>query len=93
MAVFRVAPDRVDAAGRALAARAEVTHCYRRPPLPDFPFTLYAMIHGRREEEVSALASRLAREIGAAEWSMLFSITEFKKTPMQYFLEDEGRTE
>ena len=85
MAVFRVADASVDAAGRALAARAEITHCYRRPPLDDFPFTLYAMIHGRTEEEVSALASRLAREIGAAECAVLFSVTEFRKSPMRYF--------
>ncbi|HUW99775.1 MAG: Lrp/AsnC family transcriptional regulator [Phycisphaerae bacterium] len=85
MAVFRVADASVDEAGRALAARSEITHCYRRPPLPDFPYTLYAMIHGRTEDEVSALAARLAGKIGAADHAVLFSVTEFKKSPMRYF--------
>jgi len=91
MAVFRVADGRADEAGRILTARTEITHCYRRPPLPDFPFTLYAMIHGRTEDEVSALASRLAEKIGAADHTVLFSVTEFKKSPMRYFEpEEEG---
>jgi len=85
MAVFRLPVECVDEAGRALAERPEITHCYRRPPLPDFPYTLYAMIHGRTEAEVSALAARLAEEIGSADYALLFSATEFKKSPMRYF--------
>jgi len=89
MAVFRLPADRVDEAGRALAERPEITHCYRRPPLPDFPYTLYAMLHGPSEESVRSLADRLAQEIGAADYALLFSATEFKKSPMRYF-ESEG---
>jgi DNA-binding Lrp family transcriptional regulator len=85
MAVFRLPTDRVDKAGRALAERPEITHCYRRPPLPDFPYTLYAMIHGRTEDEVLSLAERLAEEFHAADHALLFSVTEFKKSPMRYF--------
>ncbi|MCX5649392.1 MAG: AsnC family transcriptional regulator [Planctomycetota bacterium] len=90
MAVFNLPADRVDEAGRALAERPEITHCYRRPPIPDFPYTLYAMIHGQSEEAVRALADRLAQEIGAANHALLFSTTEFKKSPMRYF-EPEDR--
>ena len=85
MAVFNVPRDRVDEAGRMLAERPEITHCYRRPPLPDFPYTLYAMIHGQSEEAVRALADLLAKELNAADHALLFSATEFKKSPMRYF--------
>ena len=90
MAVFGVPRDRADAAGRMLAERPEITHCYRRPPLPDFPYNLYAMAHGRSEEAIRVLVDRLAQKIGAADYALLFSMTEFKKSPMRYF-ESEDR--
>jgi DNA-binding Lrp family transcriptional regulator len=85
MAVFSVPSDRADEAGRMLAERPEITHCYRRPPLPYFPYTLYAMIHGQSEEAVRALADRLAKELNAPDHALLFSTTEFKKSHMRYF--------
>ncbi len=90
MAVFNVPRDRADEAGRMLAERPEITHCYCRPPLSDFPYNLYAMAHGRSEESVRVLVDRLAQEIGAADYALLFSTTEFKKSPMRYF-EPEDR--
>ena len=90
MAVFNVPRDRADEAGRALANRPEITHCYCRPPLSDFPYNLYTMAHGRSEESVRVLVDRLAQEIGAADYALLFSTTEFKKSPMRYF-EPEDR--
>jgi len=90
MAVFNIPPERIDAAGRRLAERPEITHCYRRPPLPDFPYTLYAMVHGRTEDEVRALVSGMAEEHNLTDYDVLFSVTEFKKAPMQYFPDDEA---
>jgi DNA-binding Lrp family transcriptional regulator len=86
MAVFSIRPERIDAAGRAIAAHPEVTHCYRRRPLPDFPYTLFAMMHGGSEAEVRERARAMAEEVGAEAWDVLFSLTEFKKTLMRYFV-------
>ena len=86
MAVFQIPPGRVDGAGRLLAQRTEVSHCYRRPPLPDFPYCLYAMVHGQSEEEVRRIAAGMAPSIHATQWDVLFSVREFKKTSMQYFV-------
>ncbi len=90
MSVFRVAPAAVDGAGRRLAAHAEVSHCYWRPPLPDFPYNLFAMVHGRTEDEVLAAADGMAREAPAETHEVLFSIREFKKVSMRYFVEDSA---
>jgi len=87
MAVFQMPPDRIDAAGRTLAAEADVTHCYRRPALPDFPYTLYAMVHGRSERAVRERVASMASRLSAEAWAALFSIREFKKTSMRYFTE------
>ena len=87
MAVFRVAEDRIDEAGLRLAESSAISHCYRRPPLPDFPYTLFAMVHGRTEDEVRALVDALAKDLGLPEHTVLFSATEFKKVSMRYFVE------
>jgi DNA-binding Lrp family transcriptional regulator len=87
MAVFRVPPEGIDEAGRRLAKHKEVSHCYRRPPLPDFAYNLFAMIHGRSEEAVRQLAALMAGEAGAEVHDVLFSLAEFKKVSMRYFVD------
>ena len=64
---------------------------YRRPPLPDFPYNLYAMVHGHSEEEVRRTVVRMADETGLAPFDVLFSAREFKKVSMRYFEEDATR--
>lgn len=88
MAVFRVPAETVDAAGRQLAAYPQVSHCYRRPPLPGFPYNLYAMVHGRSEAEVRCVVGQMAREAALPDYDVLFSTREFKKVSMRYFLEE-----
>ena len=87
MAVFDVPADQVDQAGKRLAQYQEVSHCYHRPALADFPYTLFAMTHGRSVEEVTATVARMAEQIGASTFDVLFSRREFKKTSMRYFME------
>jgi radical SAM protein with 4Fe4S-binding SPASM domain len=87
MAVFQVAADRIDAAGRTLAQRPEVSHCYRRPPLGDFDFNLFAMVHGRSESLVRAIVDRAAAELNIQRYDVLFSTAEYKKVSMKYFTE------
>jgi DNA-binding Lrp family transcriptional regulator len=87
MAALRVSAEAIDDAGRRLARRAEVSHCYRRPPLPDFPYGLFAMVHGQSEDAVRQTVAVMAREIGVEDYAVLFSVTEFKKASMRYFLE------
>jgi DNA-binding Lrp family transcriptional regulator len=90
MAVFRAADAQADEAGQRLAARPEVSHCYRRPPLEDFPYSLYAMVHGQSEDEVRQAVAAMAAEAGLTDYDVLFSVTEFKKASMRYFVEDRS---
>lgn len=91
MAVFRAAGADADEAGRRLASHREVTHCYRRPPPEGFPYNLFAMVHGRSEDEVRGTVARMAADAHLADYDVLFSAAEFKKTSMRYFTEFEAR--
>jgi heme b synthase len=92
MAVFAVEAERIDDVGRRLAELPEVSHCYRRPKLPGFPYELYAMIHGHAREEVLKIAADIARAARLSDYAVLFSTKEYKKVSMRYFVEDTPAT-
>ncbi len=89
MCCWRVAGD-TTGAGRALAARGEVTHCYERPEAPNFPYNIFAMVHAHTVAEANAQFVALGEEVarvveGTVPSVMLLSTREYKKTSMTFF--------
>ncbi len=75
-----------DAAGETLAAHPQVSHCYWRPSTaPDWPYTLYSMLHGHSAEDCLAAVRDLSQRAGLARYACLSSLAELKKTSMRYF--------
>jgi len=85
MGVWEVPPADCDRVGLIMASFPEVTHCYRRPSFPGWPYTLYTMIHGHTRAECRAIAKRLSKATGIARYNILFSTREFKKTSPVYY--------
>jgi DNA-binding Lrp family transcriptional regulator len=82
MAVWDIPDDRVSEVGRRLGGMPEVSHCYRRPRHPpDWPYNLFAMVHGYTREEVLAAVERIARELGidGLTHEVIFSTRVLKK--------------
>ena len=84
-------------AGRALAARDEVTHCYERPLVDAFPYNLFAMVHATSPEEARTQHADLHRVLAAELGNdpatvMLLSTKEYKKTSMTFFVGEDGRS-
>jgi len=87
MVVFDVPDDQVDRIGGQLATEAGVTLCYlRRRSLPQWPYNLYCMVHGRSREEVQPVIERLSRLVGLTAQA-LFSTRRFKQCGARYFAE------
>ena len=84
MTTWAVPDGRLDEAGATMAADPEVTHCYQRPAFDDFPYNLYAMIHGRSRQHCLAVAERLSQACGLRDPLPLFSTREFKKSTPPY---------
>ena len=83
MTVWDVADEKVDELGVEVGALEFVTHCYRRPrQLPDWPYNLFAMVHGTSRDEVAAKADRIAGILGDAcrSHDILYSTRILKKT-------------
>ncbi len=73
--------------GRQLAEESAVTLCYRRPRrLPDWPYNLFCMIHGRERAEVEATIADLRVRHGLTDHAhdVLFSLTRFKQNGARY---------
>jgi DNA-binding Lrp family transcriptional regulator len=89
MGVWQVDPEQASAVGEIMARFKEVSHCYQRPTLPDWPYNLFTMVHGRTTEDCGDVMKRLSLATGITTYSMLFSTAELKKSSMLYFLEDK----
>ena len=87
MCIWKADPEKIEAAGRVLAAAPEVTHCYERAMDPRFPYNLFAMLHAQSLPEAQAAQARLAAAAGLFAGRMLLSVREFKKTSPQFFEE------
>ncbi len=85
MSVWVVEEDRVDEIGKLMASYREVTHCYERASHPEWPYNLYAMIHGKSQDECERVADEISKRTGIREYRLLYSTKEFKKTSMEYF--------
>ncbi|HVO08272.1 MAG TPA: Lrp/AsnC family transcriptional regulator [Burkholderiaceae bacterium] len=86
MSVWDVADERVDALGARVAALPGVSHCYRRPRrLPDWPYNLFAMLHGRSRDEVQRQARDIEALLGSAcrGHDVLYSTAILKKTGLR----------
>jgi len=73
--------------GQALAASPRVSHCYRRPTYPDWPYALFSMVHARSREQCEAVVAGLSRQTGISDYAILYSTREYKKERVQYFAE------
>lgn len=86
MSVWDVDDDRVDELGPQVGALPFVTHCYRRPRRPpDWPYNLFAMVHGRDRSEVELKLAVIARLLGPAcrDHDVLYSSRILKKTGLR----------
>ena len=87
MTVWDIPDDQVDTLGACMGRFAFVTLCYRRPRrLPDWPYNLFTMIHGRDRDEVQANIALLVRECGLEHIAheVLFSRRRFKQRGALY---------
>lgn len=87
MSVWDVDDAQAEALGERVGALAFVSHCYLRPrSLPDWPYNLFAMIHGTSRDEVEEKRAEVARILGPAclRQDILYSTRILKKTGMRF---------
>lgn len=86
MSVWHIEDARVADLGVQVGALDYVSHCYERPrALPDWPYNLFAMIHGSNRDEVEAKRQEVAALLGGAcrGSDILYSTRILKKTGLR----------
>ena len=79
-----------------MAAFSAVSHCYRRPTYPDWPYSIFTMVHARSKESCEETIAAIAEEVGYAEpgdRAVLYSTYEFKKIRLVYYTPDYAEWE
>jgi DNA-binding Lrp family transcriptional regulator len=85
MGVWAVPEDELEEIGPQMAGFAAVSHCYRRPAYEDWPYTVFTMVHGRTARDCEETIDAIASETGVDEYTLLWSVKEYKKTRVMYF--------
>jgi DNA-binding Lrp family transcriptional regulator len=88
MAVWRVPEDRLEEVGPQMAAFRAVSHCYKRPTYPDWPYSIFTMVHARNKEACEEAIQAIAEETGYTDpqdRAVLYSTYEFKKIRLVYY--------
>lgn len=87
MVVWDTPDEAVEAAGQALTALPFVTLCYvRERRLPDWPYNLFCMIHGKDRETVLGQVEEATKAADLSDYQrdILFSVRRFKQRGAAY---------
>ena len=87
MVVWDIPEDQVQTLGQKIGQFDFVTLCYQRPRrLPDWPYNLFSMVHGRDRNEVSDQVQTLVTlcNLQAVPHKILFSNRCFKQRGARY---------
>jgi len=86
MTVWDVPDEKVSELGQKIGALDFVSHCYHRPRhLPDWPYNLFCMVHGRDRESAERHAQDIDAVLGDDNRGhlILFSTRILKKTGLR----------
>jgi DNA-binding Lrp family transcriptional regulator len=86
MTVWDVDDRLIDELGSQVGRLEFVTHCYRRPRrLPDWPYNLFAMVHGSNRQEVEQKTAQIAALLGGSSGAheVLYSSRILKKSGLR----------
>ena len=86
MSVWDVDDAEAESVGREIGDLSFVSHCYLRPRhVPEWPYNLFAMVHGHCRAEVEAKVAIIADHLGARQRShdVLYSKRILKKTGLR----------
>ena len=86
MSVWNVPEEKIAELGKKIGALDFVSHCYQRPRfLPEWPYNLFAMVHGKTREEVHDKVEKIAELLGEDNrgHQVLFSTKILKKTGLR----------
>ena len=88
MVVWNIPEEKQDEVGEKMAQFPQVSHCYKRPIFPDWPYSLYTMVHGAKAEDCEKIIQKIVQAAGDWPRKNLYSTKEYKKNRLKYFTKE-----
>lgn len=85
MICWRIPEEQLPDLGYQLATYPQVSHCYQRPVYPDWPYSVFSMVHALSREKCEEIARQMSEEIGISDYAILYSTKEYKKERVKYY--------
>jgi DNA-binding Lrp family transcriptional regulator len=85
MGVWAVPAGRAEEVGPIMASFKGVSHCYLRPTYPDWPYSIFTMVHGQEAADCQRIIDAISAATGITEYALLYSTKEYKKVRLKYF--------
>jgi DNA-binding Lrp family transcriptional regulator len=79
-----VPQNRIVESGQALARFGMVSHCYERETVEDWPYNLYAMMHGKSMGEIQHVINKFTGSERIDSFELLPTAAELKKEPVKH---------
>lgn len=92
-AVRRENDAELDRVGETMAQFRAVTHCYKRPSYPDWPYNIFTMVHAKSNAECEDVLKAISDKTGEKNYMALYSTKEYKKVRVKYFTREEEEWE
>lgn len=87
MSVWEVEDACIDRFAKKILKYQNLTHCYIRPTYPDWPYSLFAMVHGKTKQDCEKIIDEIVKSNSnyIKSYDLLYSTREFKKVRLKYF--------
>jgi len=85
MGVWVVPAQRAEDVGQIMGSFTGVSHCYLRPTYPDWPYSVFTMVHGQDAQDCQEVIDAIGHATGIGEYALLYSTKEYKKIRLRYF--------
>lgn len=82
LAAWVVPEDRCDQVGEHLARSPQVSHCYLRAASAEWPYNIYAMVHGSDEAACRKFIEEVTVRFGLPAPAMLPTVGELKRASL-----------
>ncbi len=87
MVCWKLPEEAIPLAGEMVAAHWAVSHCYQRASYPpEWPYSLFAMVHARSQAQLESAVQELEDRIRPQATAVLATTREYKKERPRYFL-------
>jgi len=79
-----VPQERIIAAGQRLACFKMVSHCYQRETFENWPYNLFAMMHGQSMGQIQHVINKFTEAEKIDSFQLLPTAAELKKQPVRH---------